>query len=85
MRNIVLEENVVAEDEEGDGIILQQQYPWEGSDRDYDYEEVCLMFLLFFLPPLIYYIVCASCERAAPKQSVPYPPGEQSRACWRQA
>ncbi|KAE9447516.1 hypothetical protein C3L33_20574, partial [Rhododendron williamsianum] len=34
------EENVVAEDEEGDGIILQQQYPWEGSDRDYDYEEL---------------------------------------------
>lgn len=59
MRNIVLEENVVAEDDEGDGIILQQQYPWEGSDRDYDYEEVCFMFLLFFPPPLIYYIVCA--------------------------
>ncbi|XP_058214785.1 eukaryotic translation initiation factor 2 subunit beta-like isoform X1 [Rhododendron vialii] len=34
------EENVVAEDEEGDGIVLQQQYPWEGSDRDYDYEEL---------------------------------------------
>ncbi|XP_058214786.1 eukaryotic translation initiation factor 2 subunit beta-like isoform X2 [Rhododendron vialii] len=35
-----LDENVVAEDEEGDGIVLQQQYPWEGSDRDYDYEEL---------------------------------------------
>lgn len=34
------DENLVVEDEEGDGIILQQQYPWEGSDRDYDYEEL---------------------------------------------
>ncbi|XP_021599334.1 eukaryotic translation initiation factor 2 subunit beta isoform X2 [Manihot esculenta] len=29
----------VGEDEEGEGIELQQQlYPWEGSDRDYEYE-----------------------------------------------
>lgn len=34
------DENLVVEDEEGDGIVLQQQYPWEGSDRDYDYEEL---------------------------------------------
>ncbi|WRX25147.1 Translation initiation factor IF2/IF5 domain - like 2 [Theobroma cacao] len=27
-------------DEEGDGIVLQQRYPWEGSDRDYEYEEL---------------------------------------------
>ncbi|WCJ34924.1 eukaryotic translation initiation factor 2 beta subunit [Euphorbia peplus] len=28
-------------DEEGEGIVLQQQlYPWEGSDRDYHYEEL---------------------------------------------
>lgn len=26
--------------EEGDGLVLQQRYPWEGSDRDYEYEEV---------------------------------------------
>ncbi|XP_010540870.1 PREDICTED: eukaryotic translation initiation factor 2 subunit beta-like [Tarenaya hassleriana] len=29
------------DEEEGDGIVLQQQrYPWEGSDRDYEYEEL---------------------------------------------
>ncbi|XP_010527148.1 PREDICTED: eukaryotic translation initiation factor 2 subunit beta-like [Tarenaya hassleriana] len=29
------------DEEEGDGIDLQQQrYPWEGSDRDYEYEEL---------------------------------------------
>ncbi|KAK1395487.1 Eukaryotic translation initiation factor 2 subunit beta [Heracleum sosnowskyi] len=28
------------EDEEGEGIILQQQLPWEGTDRDYEYEEL---------------------------------------------
>lgn len=30
----------IGEDEEGEGIILQPQFPWEGSDRDYEYEEV---------------------------------------------
>ncbi|KAK1571247.1 hypothetical protein Q3G72_013982 [Acer saccharum] len=29
-----------AESEEGEGIVLQQRYPWEGSDRDYEYEEL---------------------------------------------
>lgn len=29
----------VAEDEEG-GVVLQQRYPWDGSDRDYEYEEL---------------------------------------------
>ncbi|KAK3039876.1 hypothetical protein RJ639_028269 [Escallonia herrerae] len=29
------------EDEEGEGIVLQQQrLPWEGTDRDYEYEEL---------------------------------------------
>ncbi|KAL7210292.1 hypothetical protein ACSBR1_031788 [Camellia fascicularis] len=28
------------EDEKGEGIVLQSRYPWEGSDRDYDYEEL---------------------------------------------
>lgn len=31
--------DTVGEDEEGEGIVLQQ-YPWEGTDRDYKYEEV---------------------------------------------
>lgn len=31
--------DAIGDDEEGDGIVLQQ-YPWEGSDRDYEYEEV---------------------------------------------
>ncbi|XP_042475650.1 eukaryotic translation initiation factor 2 subunit beta-like [Macadamia integrifolia] len=30
----------VGEDEEGEGIVLGQKYPWEGSDRDYEYEEL---------------------------------------------
>ncbi|KAL2543303.1 Eukaryotic translation initiation factor 2 subunit beta [Abeliophyllum distichum] len=29
----------IVEDEEGEGIVLQQ-YPWDGSDRDYEYEEL---------------------------------------------
>lgn len=29
------------EDEEGEGILLEASNPWEGSDRDYEYEEVC--------------------------------------------
>ncbi|KAK9124769.1 hypothetical protein Sjap_014371 [Stephania japonica] len=29
----------LAEGEEGEGIVLQAQYPWEGTDRDYEYEE----------------------------------------------
>ncbi|KAK6124900.1 hypothetical protein DH2020_016420 [Rehmannia glutinosa] len=31
--------DIIGEDEEGEGIILQQ-YPWEGTDRDYEYEEL---------------------------------------------
>lgn len=34
------------EDEEGEGIILQQQLPWEGTERDYEYEEVSLVFAM---------------------------------------
>ncbi|KAF8397055.1 hypothetical protein HHK36_018693 [Tetracentron sinense] len=30
----------IGDDEEGEGIILQSQHPWEGSDRDYEYEEL---------------------------------------------
>ncbi|XP_044483362.1 eukaryotic translation initiation factor 2 subunit beta-like isoform X2 [Mangifera indica] len=30
----------VGEEEEGDRAIPQQLYPWEGSDRDYEYEEL---------------------------------------------
>lgn len=29
---------------EGEGIVLQPRYPWEGSDRDYKYEEVDLFY-----------------------------------------
>ncbi|GFQ08476.1 eukaryotic translation initiation factor 2 subunit beta [Phtheirospermum japonicum] len=32
-------DDVIGEDEEGEGIVLQQ-YPWEESDRDYQYEEL---------------------------------------------
>ncbi|CAA0827523.1 Eukaryotic translation initiation factor 2 subunit beta [Striga hermonthica] len=32
-------DDVVGDDEEGEGIVLQQ-YPWEGTDRDYHYEEL---------------------------------------------
>ncbi|CAL5424736.1 unnamed protein product [Camellia sinensis] len=30
----------IGDDEEGEGIILRPQFPWEGSDRDYKYEEL---------------------------------------------
>jgi len=30
-----------AEDNEEEAVALQPCYPWEGSDRDYQYEEVC--------------------------------------------
>ncbi|PSR95011.1 Eukaryotic translation initiation factor 2 subunit beta like [Actinidia chinensis var. chinensis] len=40
----------IGEEEEGEGIILQPQFPWEGSDRDYEYEEV-RAHLSFFLQP----------------------------------
>ncbi|KAK3017767.1 hypothetical protein RJ639_005083, partial [Escallonia herrerae] len=30
----------ISEDEEGEGHVLQPQYPWEGSNRDYVYEEL---------------------------------------------
>ncbi|XP_052187644.1 eukaryotic translation initiation factor 2 subunit beta [Diospyros lotus] len=33
-------EDHIGDDEEGEGIILQPQFPWEGSDRDYEYEEL---------------------------------------------
>ncbi|GFY83870.1 eukaryotic translation initiation factor 2 beta subunit [Actinidia rufa] len=38
--NVDKEEDLDGEDEEGEEIALQQQYPWEGSNRDYDYEEL---------------------------------------------
>lgn len=37
----------IGEDEEAEGIVLQQ-YPWEGSDRDYEYEEVILKNFIYF-------------------------------------
>lgn len=42
----------IGEDEEGQGISLQPRYPWEESDRDYDYEEVYYL-LLFCLNSLL--------------------------------
>ncbi|KAK2981852.1 hypothetical protein RJ640_010369, partial [Escallonia rubra] len=30
----------ISEDEEGEGHVLEPQYPWEGSNRDYVYEEL---------------------------------------------
>ena len=35
----------IGEDEEGEGISLHPRYPWEGSDRDYEYDEVCYLLL----------------------------------------
>jgi len=33
------------EDEQGEGIVLGgSRYPWEGTDRDYHYEEVPFLF-----------------------------------------
>lgn len=36
-----------AEDENGEGIVLESRDPWEGSDRDYEYEEVLLLFCCY--------------------------------------
>uniref|UniRef100_A0A166JGE4 Eukaryotic translation initiation factor 2 subunit beta n=1 Tax=Daucus carota subsp. sativus TaxID=79200 RepID=A0A166JGE4_DAUCS len=33
-------DDIIGEDEDGEGIILQQQLPWEGTERDYEYEEL---------------------------------------------
>ncbi|PON49680.1 Translation initiation factor 2, beta subunit [Parasponia andersonii] len=33
-------EDHIGDDEEGEGIDLHPRYPWEGSDRDYEYEEL---------------------------------------------
>ena len=41
------------DDEEGEGIVLRSQYPWEGTTRDYYYEEV--RFLEFSPLPLAQY------------------------------
>ncbi|MCO5564940.1 hypothetical protein L7F22_018610 [Adiantum nelumboides] len=32
--------NQVDDEEEGEGIVLRAQYPWEGTTRDYHYEEL---------------------------------------------
>lgn len=45
--NLLFVSDFIGEDEEGEGIVLQGErslYPWEGSDRDYTYEEVCLIY-----------------------------------------
>jgi hypothetical protein len=49
----------IGEDEQGEGIVLGgvTQYPWEGTDRDYKYDEVIdTSFLLKFHYPVA--IVC---------------------------
>ncbi|CAK9326881.1 unnamed protein product [Citrullus colocynthis] len=33
-------EDQAGENEDREGIVLQYRYPWEGSDRDYEYEEL---------------------------------------------
>jgi hypothetical protein len=43
--NICAPDDQVRDDEEGEGIVLgggaaATRYPWEGTDRDYKYEEV---------------------------------------------
>jgi hypothetical protein len=39
----------IGEDEQGEGIVLGgvTQYPWEGTDRDYKYDEVIGTSFLF--------------------------------------
>ena len=41
---VLISADIIGEDEDGEGIILQQQLPWEGTERDYEYEEVCILF-----------------------------------------
>lgn len=47
----------IGEEEEGEGIVLggAPKYPWEGTDRDYKYEEVLkYMSTKFFLKACIF-------------------------------
>lgn len=46
----------IGEDEQGEGIVLggATQYPWEGTDRDYKYDEVIdIHFCSTFHYPII--------------------------------
>ncbi|KAG5544844.1 hypothetical protein RHGRI_017338 [Rhododendron griersonianum] len=47
-------DDLIGEDEEGEGIILQPQFPWEGCDKDYEYEEVQLLGFVFNILLLIF-------------------------------
>lgn len=44
----------VGDDEEGEGIVLGvSRYPWEGTDRDYIYEEVRSAFVFYILLKMV--------------------------------
>lgn len=47
-KNEFVKDDQVGEDEEGEGIVLAggSRYAWEGSDRDYTYDEVFVPFWL---------------------------------------
>jgi translation initiation factor 2 subunit 2 len=38
--NVDFWDDIDGKDEEGEGIVVMR-YPWERTDRDYEYEEVC--------------------------------------------
>ncbi|KAL7196706.1 hypothetical protein ACSBR1_036670 [Camellia fascicularis] len=50
------------EDEEGEGIVLQSRYSWEGSDRDYDYEELLPSSELLWITLTTLTIVHSGCD-----------------------
>ncbi|KAL7177994.1 hypothetical protein ACSBR2_031200 [Camellia fascicularis] len=50
------------EDEKGEGIVLQSRYPWEGSDRDYDYEELLPSSELLWITLTTLTIVHSGCD-----------------------
>ncbi|KAF5944071.1 hypothetical protein HYC85_018148 [Camellia sinensis] len=51
-----------SEDEEGEGIVLQSRYPWEGSDRDYDYDELLPSSELLWITLTTLTVVHSGCD-----------------------
>ena len=74
-----------SQDEEGEGIVLEEnKLPWEGTDRDYQYEEVyiilwyngmmkCIYLKQFLFIPLMLFIWLFIDICSASGSSLPYP------------
>ncbi|KAA0065907.1 eukaryotic translation initiation factor 2 subunit beta [Cucumis melo var. makuwa] len=50
-------EDQAGEIEDREGIVLQYRYPWEGTDRDYEYEEGRIAILVVFFDFLFIFLL----------------------------